>query len=240
MERIDFCDENDMSLLKEYYDEDMWSNENFEAIRQEKLRLRKLARRKHPPYILEPKEDEVYKTVIENPNYEVSNYGNIRNKKSGENLKATLTNYGYRRVILRSESGDPKAYFVHRLEAHAFMEDGYSEDLTVNHKDGNKVNNYISNLEWCTNKENIRHAFRTGLIHFTEETSRKHREAFRKIYPAVRCVENGRVYPDARVAADDLNLDQCSIRQVTRGCYNTHGGYHFENADQSEVNFFGQ
>jgi hypothetical protein len=58
---------------------------------------------------------------------------------------------------------------VHRLVAHAFcpkpehLKDVPYEDLMINHKDGVKGNNYYTNLEWCTNQENVKHAFDTGL-----------------------------------------------------------------------------
>lgn len=52
---------------------------------------------------------------------------------------------------------------IHRLVARQFV-DGFSPGLTVNHKDGNKLNNAASNLEWISQIENIKHAWRTGLM----------------------------------------------------------------------------
>ncbi len=186
-------------------------------------------------YIPEEHNDEIYKDIVENSNYEVSNYGNVRNKNTGHNLKPITNVDGYQRVGL-NEKGKQKFYPIHRLEAHAFLDETDIDGLQVNHKDGVKDNNYIGNLEWCTPKENVRHAYANGLVHNTEETSRKHREVFRRIYPPVKCIENGKVYPDAGVAAKDLNCVQSEIRKVTRGVLKSHRGLHFENVDWSEIN----
>lgn len=54
-------------------------------------------------------------------------------------------------------------YYIHRIVARLFLPENYKEGLVVNHKDGNKKNNYYKNLEWCTNSENLKHAYDTGL-----------------------------------------------------------------------------
>lgn len=95
-----------------------------------------------------------------NPNYEVNNYGDVRNKKTNKILNPETTYRGYQRV--RFTIGEDKHYYVHRLVADAFF-DGEHSDLDVNHIDGNKTNNFIGNLQWTTRSDNIKHAFRTGL-----------------------------------------------------------------------------
>lgn len=99
---------------------------------------------------------ERYVTIARHPNYEVSDLGHIRNKKTGTVRK--LTRRGeYQKVRLNNRDES-----VHRLVADSFF-DGDHTGLQVNHKDGNKENNKLSNLEWVTPSENIKHVYRTGL-----------------------------------------------------------------------------
>lgn len=97
--------------------------------------------------------------------YEVSNLGQVRNKKTGKILKQQPNRKedGYLRVYV----GGKKEY-VHRLVAKSFYggddEDAINYDrYQVNHKDGDHYNNRLDNLEWCTPSENIQHAFINGL-----------------------------------------------------------------------------
>lgn len=64
---------------------------------------------------------------------------------------------GYQRVNL-----DGRHRYIHRLVADAFFA-GEHDGIDVNHIDGNRLNNDLTNLEWCTRKENIRHAYINGL-----------------------------------------------------------------------------
>lgn len=93
--------------------------------------------------------------------YEISNLGRVKSllgkthpRKPPIILKPWLNNKGYYTVIL---SGNNKlSYLVHRLIAYAFIPNpcNYTE---INHKNGNRADNRIENLEWCTHKQNIQH-----------------------------------------------------------------------------------
>lgn len=99
--------------------------------------------------------DEVWKKVIGyEEEYEVSNYGRVR--KLGKIKKLTLVGGKYLMTGLR-KNGKSKSILVHRLVAIAFIENPFGK-ATVNHKDANKQNNNVSNLEWCTQQENIDHS----------------------------------------------------------------------------------
>ena len=68
---------------------------------------------------------------------------------------------GYLRIGLR-KNGIQTQYFIHRLVGECYIENRNNK-LFINHIDGNKLNNNITNLEWVTNSENMLHAFKTGL-----------------------------------------------------------------------------
>lgn len=83
--------------------------------------------------------------------------------KTRRELSQRKNSRGYMYVNL-CKNGKYKSVTVHRLVANAFLENRCGT-LEVNHKDGNKENNDISNLEWVTKSQNIKHAFRNGLNH---------------------------------------------------------------------------
>lgn len=121
---------------------------------------------------------EVWKDIKDFPNYQISNFGRVKSK--GRYRKVGIKNVnkvyrkefiingyinkkGYRQVTLYDKNRKPKTMRVHRLVALHFIIN--SDNLSqVNHIDGNKLNNNVSNLEWISNYENIQHAIKTGLI----------------------------------------------------------------------------
>ena len=118
--------------------------------------------------------NEVWKSVKDyNGFYEVSNLGRIRSVDRyvrwkqcnrfypGKVRLIGRNEYGYR-TILFSKDGVEKCRRVSRLVALAFIPNP-KRLPEVNHKDGNKLNDHVSNLEWCTKSDNIKHAWRTGL-----------------------------------------------------------------------------
>ena len=93
--------------------------------------------------------------------YAISNYGNIKNVKSGNILTSVLNKQGYLGYTFY-QHGKKKSLRIHRLVALHFIPNPENKPY-VNHKDGNKTNNHADNLEWCTVKENDNHARKNGL-----------------------------------------------------------------------------
>lgn len=89
--------------------------------------------------------------------YCVSDTGDVKNTRTHRYLHNFCGKDGYLRVQITGETK-----LVHRLVAEAFLPIEAGKDF-VNHKDGNKQNNNVSNLEWCTRSENMKHAYRMGL-----------------------------------------------------------------------------
>lgn len=100
---------------------------------------------------------EVWKR-IEGQNYDVSNHGRIRNIITNHIRKPEIHDRKYLRIRLNK-----KHYKVHRLVGLYFISNP-EDKPEINHKDGNKLNNHVENLEWVTPKENTKHALDTGLI----------------------------------------------------------------------------
>ena len=104
---------------------------------------------------------------IPNLPYEISSLGKIRNLQ-GKVLKTYIQNSGYEQIKINYQ-GLHIHKSIHRLVAEAFIPNLLNKEY-VNHIDGNKLNNTVDNLEWCTNSENILHARKTGLNPYNKPT----------------------------------------------------------------------
>ena len=101
----------------------------------------------------EPHDDEIWKDVVGTNLYEVSNYGFVRNKRNNYIKTLSVDGRGYVTVSLHAK---PRS--VHRVVAEAYIAN-FTKDCIVNHKDCNKSNNHVSNLECTTQRLNILHAY---------------------------------------------------------------------------------
>jgi flagellar hook protein FlgE len=104
--------------------------------------------------------NEKWKTLKFNKNLQISNFGRLRTKKSGLVWKEMYDRSGYVSITLyHTQLKKSKSIKLHSLVAEYFIPkpDG---KVQVNHKDFNKRNNHVDNLEWCTAKENVRHYFK--------------------------------------------------------------------------------
>jgi NUMOD4 motif/HNH endonuclease len=105
---------------------------------------------------------EIWEPVEGFPNYEVSTCGRVRNRGTMHILSPCDNGKGYQTVHLCHFPEKSKRRTIHRLVAIAFLENPEGKP-EVNHIDGNKSDNFLSNLEWATSSENQLHAFATGL-----------------------------------------------------------------------------
>lgn len=166
--------------------------------------------------------NEIWKDVKDFSNYEVSNFGRVRNKKTKEVLHPAIDKTtGYLKVSLW-KNGVGKTSSVHRLVATAFCV-GEKNGLDVNHLDGNKLNNHSENLEWCTRSQNEKHAYSIGL-----------KKAVGRKRP-VRIVETGETFDSLLECAEAINGKGHTISMCLSDRYerSSHKGYHFEHVDDT-------
>lgn len=132
--------------------------------------------------------EEIWKEIKDYPNYEVSNFGRVRTLKYFSNvtkkyydrilvLKQKTSYCGYNHVGLSNKDGR-KTKVVHKLVAKAFIPNP-NNLREINHKDGNKQNNSVTNLEWCSRSDNIKHAYKMGLKKPIQEYIRLKKEGLR-------------------------------------------------------------
>ena len=107
-----------------------------------------------------------------------------------------------------------KSYYIHRLVAEAFIPNPKNLPF-INHKDENKQNNCVDNLEWCTQKYNINYG-----------TSLKKRIDL--MGKPVICMETGKRYKSALEAGKQIGINYKHICDCCRGRRKTTGGYHWE------------
>ncbi len=158
--------------------------------------------------------------------HKISNYGTVLSfvKKNVAVIKPRLVD-GYHNVMIFRNLW-AKTFKVHRLVAMHFVP-GYKPWLTVNHKDLNKMNNHFTNLEWMTNAENLKHAWRNQVY-------AKLHDGRRKPIIGTHIVTGEKIYFRSTFEAEKAGYKRASIRSCIhkKNYVRQHGGYVWEFADQ--------
>ncbi|AYV78701.1 MAG: HNH endonuclease [Edafosvirus sp.] len=160
---------------------------------------------------------EIWKKIDGYSDFEISNLSNIFNVITGNPRQKQIKN-GYEYIRLIGNNKKEKSLRVHRLVAKAFIDnDDPVNKKQVNHKDGNKLNNIVDNLEWITSPDNKKHAVETGLL----ETQAR---------IVLQCDEDGKTikeFPSIIEASKETGIDDGSICKVCKenGVNQTAGGF---------------
>ncbi len=161
---------------------------------------------------------EIWKPVPINDfskNYEVSNTGFVRNKNN--KLLSPTMRSGYLSYILKN-SGKMKSPKVHRMVALAFIPNDDPENKkVVNHINGNKLDNRVENLEWCSFADNAKHAIDNGLHVHTQREIMMYDQETEKAY----------IYNSIQAASKDINVHDGTICKVLSGERQSTHGYNF-------------
>jgi hypothetical protein len=177
------------------------------------------------------KEDEVWKDIEGYVGlYQISSYGRVRSLdrevmyeekcklRKGKVLTLQSDSYGYHVTNLNKEK-KRKEHKVHRLLSQAFIPNPFNKPY-INHIDGDKQNNNLNNLEWCTPKENM--------VHSAENNLNNRNKAVEKYGTNGDLVK---VYYSIREASRDSGVCNGSISKACKGKLETAGGYRWKLVD---------
>ncbi len=142
--------------------------------------------------------------------YQVSSLGKVKNLKYNKILRGTINKGGYL-VVSLSKNNKPKKHYVHRLVAQTFIENNI-----VNHKNFNKLDNRVENLEWCSQEYNAIYSYLNGRMPLPPAQAPK------------RIVRNdGKTYDSIEEAGKDMNINPSIICNQLKGRQKTVKGYVF-------------
>ena len=156
--------------------------------------------------------------------YQVSNLGRVKSLRNNHGqfrekiLKPGKNKLGYLQVNLYKE-GKIKRCLVHRLVAETFIPN-VNNYTQVNHKDENKTNNCVSNLEWCNRKYNMNYGTRSKRA--SEKQSENHADFSGSKHPQARkvlCITTGKKFNCVKEAAEYYHINRVSISKCCKEKY---------------------
>lgn len=152
------------------------------------------------------------------PKYSISINGDVWSELKKRFLKPHICHHGYKSVFLGK-----KLLKVHRLIAINFIPNPDNKPC-VNHKDGNKLNNSLENLEWCTYQENTKHAWETGLMFHSNSARKKTSDRMLKLtgvnhISAIKVLDtkSGNVFGMIADAAKSIGISPPHLSRMLNG-----------------------
>ena len=158
---------------------------------------------------------EEWKPVSNNPPYEVSPEGNVRNSKTGRVLSPYVSDNGYEEVNLYNKDSQKWQHKkVRNLVGEVYVP-GRADGLCLINKDGNKLHSSADNLEWGTRKDVTRIMYENG---YSADNLKK----------PIRCIETGKTYESISACAKELGVSRTTISRCINNVSKNNLGYTFE------------
>lgn len=170
--------------------------------------------------------NRIWKEVTITPYYEVSNDGKVRNKTTKKELTSCPDKDGYLRVILTIGLEKRKTPTIHKLVASAFLPNNNNFPC-INHKDENKTNNNVENLEWCSVKYNNSYGTHNEKVKLSNQINNGKR---------VKAIRDNKeqIFISVKEAGRQLGVNYSNIFSCLKGRISQTGGYKFEEVVYSE------
>lgn len=158
-------------------------------------------------------------------NYYITNSGKVISKRGMREISSFVDNTGYLQIVLYR---DGKRHYkrIHNLVYTAYVSE--QNGLFINHKDGNKLNNHIDNLELATNQENVSHSYDKGLYRTRKRI---------KIRVTSKDGSYSKVFNSIRELSEELGLNRKTVSEITKGNKRNNYPYDFEIVDYCKAYF---
>lgn len=171
--------------------------------------------------------EQISKVIDGFSRYIIDITGNIFDTKRNQFICQWVDTVGYYQSVLRDDNNKKRYVRIHRLVAKTFI-DNPDNLPQVNHKDGNKLNNNVDNLEWVTNSDNTQHGYDHNLYH-----SKKRCHAVKAISKSTG-IE--RRYTSIRSMCEDLNINRKTVTMILKHEKITNNyDYIFEYIEESQT-----
>lgn len=144
--------------------------------------------------------------------YEVNESGVVRRVENKLIMATPIHHTGYKVLSLRKPNELRKQFRVHRLVAIAFVPNPKNKP-EVNHKDGNKLNNHFSNLEWATTRENKIHSIQIGLVNPFGENNNSSKLTDKEVE---EIKQHPKYYGSRKYLSEKYNISYSRIGQILR------------------------